>query len=56
MGDISGIIIRVYILIITTVIVKKGRQLKVGRERLTPYQSEDPSPKMSSHRKKEEKR
>ena len=30
--------------IIIIIIIKKGRHCKAGRERLTPYQSEDPSP------------
>ena len=32
-----------------------GRQCKAGRERLTPNQSEDPSPIVPTYRKKEEK-
>ena len=40
------------IIIIIIIIIKRGWQCKAGRERLTPYQSEDPSP---THRKKEEK-
>ena len=37
------------------IIIKRGWQCKAGRERLTPYQSEDPNPRTSTHRKKEEK-
>ena len=37
------------------IIFKKGWQCKAGRERLTPYQSEDPSPTIPTHRMKEEK-
>ena len=40
------------IIIIT---IKRGWQCKAGRERLTPYQSEDPNPITPTHRKKEEK-
>ena len=36
-------------------IIKKGWQCKAGRERLTPYQSEDPNPTTQTHRMKEEK-
>ena len=43
--DLSSIII----------IIKRGWQCKAWRERLTPYQSEDPNPTRSTHRKKEEK-
>ena len=41
-----------YIIII---IIKRGWQCKAGRERLTPYQSEDPNPTTPTHRKKEKK-
>ena len=37
------------------IIIRKGRQCKAGRERLTPYQSEDPNPTIQTHRMKEEK-
>ena len=37
------------------IIIKKGRQCKAGRERLTPYQSEDLSPTIPTHGRKEEK-
>ena len=42
-----------YIIII--IIIKRGWQCKAGRERLTPYQSEDNNPTTPTHRKKEEK-
>ena len=37
------------------IIIRKGRQCTAGRERLTPYQSEDPNPTTPTHRMKEEK-
>ena len=37
------------------IIIKRGWQCKAGRDRLTPYQSEDPNPTTPTHRKKEEK-
>ena len=37
------------------IIIRNGRQCKAGRERLTPYQSEDPNPTTPTHRMKEEK-
>ena len=37
------------------IIIKKDRQCKAGRGRLTPYQSEDPSPTLPTYRGKEEK-
>ena len=37
------------------IIIKRGWQCKAGRERLTPFQSEDPNPTTPTHRKKEEK-
>ena len=40
---------------IIIIIIRKGRQCKAGRERLTPYQSEDPNPTTQTHRMKEEK-
>ena len=40
---------------IIIIIIKKGRQCKAGRERLTPYQSEEPNPTTPTHRMKEEK-
>ena len=42
-------------LVIIIIIIKRGWQCKAGRERLTPYQSEDPNPTTPTHRKKEEK-
>ena len=46
-------VIRLIIIII--IIIKRGWQCKAGRERLTPYQYEDPNPTTLTHRKKEEK-
>ena len=43
------------VVIIITIIIRKGRQCKAGRERLTPYQSEDPNPTTPKHRMKKEK-
>ena len=40
---------------ILIIIIKRGWQCKAGRERLTPYQSEDPNPTTPTRRKKEEK-
>ena len=37
------------------IIIRKGRQCKAGRGRLTPYQSEDLNPTTPTHRMKEEK-
>ena len=37
------------------IIIKKDWQYKAGRGRLTPYQSEDPSPTLPPYRGKEEK-
>ena len=62
-NDVSGIwlmlgsdsLCDVSIIIIIIIIIKRGRQCKAGRERLTPYQSEDPNPTTPTHRKKEEK-
>ena len=36
-------------------IIKKDWQCQAGRGRLTPYQSEDPSPTLPTYRGKEEK-
>ena len=41
--------------IIVIIIIKQGWQCKAGRQRFTPYQSEDPSPTIPTHRMKEEK-
>ena len=38
------IIIIIIITIIIIIIIEKGRQLKAGRERFTPYQSKTPAP------------
>ena len=43
------------VLFIIIIIIKRGWQCKAGRERLTPYQSEDPNPTTPTQRKKEEK-
>ena len=37
------------------IIIKKDWQCKGGRVRLTPYQSEDPSPTLPAYRGKEDK-
>ena len=37
------------------IIINKDWQCKAGRGRLTPYQSEDPSPTLPTYRGKEEK-
>ena len=37
------------------IIIARGRQCKEGRDRLAPYQSEDPIPTIPTHRMKEEK-
>ena len=42
-------------IIIIIIIIKKGWQCNAGRERLTPYQSEDPNHTTPIHRMKEEK-
>ena len=42
-------------IIIIIIIIKKDLQCKAGRGRLTPYQSEDPSPTLQTYRGKEEK-
>ena len=47
--------INIAIIIIIIIIIKKGWQCEAGRERLTPYQSEDPNPTTPTHRMKEEK-
>ena len=44
-----------HICIIIIILIRKGRQCKAGRERLTPYQSEDPNPTTRTHSMKEEK-
>ena len=45
----------IVIIIIIIIIIKKDWQCKAGRGRLTPYQSEDPSPTLATYRRKEEK-
>ena len=40
---------KVIIIIIIIIIIKRGWQCKAGRERLTPYQSEDPNPTTPTH-------
>ena len=42
-----------YIIFHYIIIIKKGSQCKAGRERLTPYQSEDPNPTTPTHRMEE---
>ena len=42
-------------LCIIIIIIKKDWQCKAWRGRLTPYQSEDPSPTLPTYRSKEEK-
>ena len=41
--------------IIIIIIIKTDWQCKAGKGRLTPYQSEDPSPTLPTYRGKEEK-
>ena len=48
---LSGTILLTCIIII----IEKDRQGKAGRGRLTPYQSEDPSPTLPTYRGKKEK-
>ena len=43
------------LIIIIIIIIKEDWQCKAGRRRLTPYQSEDLSPTLSTYRGKEEK-
>ena len=43
------------IILILLLLVKKVFECKAERERLTPYQSEDPNPTTPTHRIKEEK-
>ena len=43
------------LLLLLLLLLKKGWQCMAGRERLTPYQSEDPNPTTPTHRMKEEK-
>ena len=46
----------IMIIINNIIIIKKGWQFKAGRERLTPYQSEDPIHTTPTHKMKKEKR
>ena len=41
--------------IIIVIIIKRDWQCKAGRGRLTPYESEDPSPTLPAYRGKEDK-
>ena len=41
--------------LIIIVVIKKGWQCKAGRERITPYQTEDPNPTTPTHKMKEKK-
>ena len=43
------------LLLLLLLLLKKGWQCKAVRERLTPYQFEDPNPTKPTHRMKEEK-
>ena len=55
---VSNIYARKYlsgIFTIIIIIIKKDWQCKAGRGRLTPYQSEDPSPTLPTYRGKKEK-
>ena len=52
--SIVSLPIRFFLIII--IITLKGSQCKAGRERLTPYLSEDPSPTIPTYRKEKEKR
>ena len=51
----DAMLLVIIIIIIIIIIIKKGWQCKAGRERLTPYQSEDPNLTTPNHRLKEEK-
>ena len=44
-----------YYIEIIIIIIYKGWQCKAGRERSTPYQSEDPGLSIQTHRMEEEK-
>ena len=52
---ISNYNISSFSVIIIIIIIKKDWQCKAGRGRLTPCQSEDPSPTLPTYRGKEEK-
>ena len=49
-----GVIYRIIIIIII-IIIKSGWQCKAGRERVTPYQSEDPNPTTPTLERKKRK-
>ena len=49
------IINEIIIIIIIIIIIKRGRQCKAEREWYSAYQSEDPSPTISTFRQEEEK-
>ena len=49
------ILINQIIINIIIITIKKDWQCKAGRGRLTPYQSEYPSPTLPTYRRKEEK-
>ena len=51
--DHIHIIIIIIIIIVIIIIIKKYWQCKAGRGRLTPYESEDPSPTLPTYRRKE---
>ena len=50
----GGLTIKLSVLLLLSLLLK-GCQCNAGRERLTPYQSEDPSPTIPTHRMKEDK-
>ena len=47
--------IYIIIIIIISIIIKRGRQREAGTEWFTPYQSKYPSPTIPTYRKKEGK-
>ena len=49
-----SIFLLLIIIIIIIIIIHKDWQCKARRERLTPYQSEDPSPTLPTYKGKEE--
>ena len=53
--SLYNITLQKYSLFIIIIIIKKDWQCKAGRGRLTPHQSEDPSPTLPTYRGKEEK-
>ena len=54
-GEGQALLQHFIIIIIIIIIIKKSWQCKAGRERLIPYQSEDPNPTTATHRMKEQK-